>query len=180
MSRLYSVNLHDEYPDLGMLTGYKSLGGRALLQKNYGQKNDCTLTSLAFLYGVEKYPQIEQIAMRYGYDGKKNGTSPFVVRKIMLACNKQFSVSGTCCVRYGKGISFDYETVKSVIDKGHYLLLNLWKDGRDYYKNHAVTVIGYEAYERGRFLIVFDNWNSTYSYIDYGKLSLISSVNWME
>lgn len=180
MDRLWRSNLRNEYPNLGKCIGYSSLGGCALLQKNYGLKNDCTLTSLAFLYGANRYPQIEQIALRYGYNGDTCGTNPLMIKAIMRSCNKQFGVSGICYVKYGKGIGYSYETVKALISCGTRFLLNLLDDGRKYYHNHTVTVIGYEEYERGRFLLVYDNWNSSVSHIDYDKLSFISSVNWSQ
>lgn len=178
--KLWSINLTKEYPNLGKRVGYKNLGGNALLQKDFGKAKDCTLTSLAFLYGVERYPQVERIAERHGYDGDLHGTNPLTIKKIMQECNRQFGVGGTCHAKYGKGIGYTYKSIKDLIDGGTYVLLSLLDDGRKYYHNHTVTVIGYEEYERGRFLLVYDNWNSYVSYIDYDKLSFISSVNWSQ
>ena len=49
-------------------------------------------------------------------------------------------------------------------------------DGRKYYKNHTVTVIGYKKYKKAKILIVADNWHKEVCYIDYNKLSFISSL----
>ena len=70
--------------------------------------------------------------------------------------------------------------VKGILSRGIPLVLNLWEDGRGYYHDHSVTVIGAEEYEQARFLLVLDNWHRTVSLIDYDKLWIISSVNWME
>lgn len=178
--RLYDGNLKKEYPNLGKLIAKKSLGGKALLQRDYGKAQDCTITSLSFLFGVDKYDDIEKIAEKRGYNGETCGTNPLSIRNIMKDCCKQFGIRATCYSSYGKGVAYNYEKVKQIINSGAYLLLNLWKDGRDYYKNHTVTIIGYVEYEHARFFEVYDNWTSTPSFVDYDKLSTISSINWLK
>lgn len=57
------------------------------------------------------------------------------------------------------------------------MLLNLWNDGRNYYKNHSVLIIGYKITENNDFILtIYDNWYKHNSYIDYNKLSIISSI----
>lgn len=177
--RLYLANLAKEYPALGNRTGRKILQMKALLQKDYGERLDCTLTCMACLWGEEHYAEIECIAKRYGYDGEKRGTSPLVVQRIMQVFMKEHKLPGRPCSAYGKGIGWNYATIKRLIGGGTPVILNLWTDGRSYYKDHSVTIIGFEEYENGQFLLVYDNWNRGASMIDYKKLSVVSSINYV-
>ena len=53
-------------------------------------------------------------------------------------------------------------------------------DGRNYYQNHTVTVIGYmESGVKVKMLIIFDNWHETISYVDYNKMNKFCSVNYL-
>ena len=179
--RLYQLNLKTEYPLLQTHVYTKTITGRRpLLQKDYGKALDCAVTSLAFLFGAEKYPEIEAIATKYFYNGDKWGTNPFFIRSIMNACLKEFKMEGKGKSLYGKGIGWNFKKVKALVDQNKYLILNLHTDGRGYYKDHSVTIIGVVEYSNGRFLSIYDNWNYGISYIDYDKLSLISSINWYE
>jgi len=56
------------------------------------------------------------------------------------------------------------------------MLLNMLNDGTGYYKGHTVLIIGYLELKNDFLLIVLDNWNKDISYIDYNKLSTISSI----
>ena len=61
------------------------------------------------------------------------------------------------------------------------IILSMKNDGRNYYVNHTVTVMGYIMVRVGNrtvpILQVLDNWTKLISYIDYNKLSAISSIN---
>lgn len=35
-------------------------------------------------------------------------------------------------------------------------------------------------YQRAKFLLVLDNWSETMSLVDYNKLCVASSLNWVE
>lgn len=170
-------NLKTYYPNLGGIKECRNLGGKPLLQKNYGQANDCTLTCLAFMFGEKYYGDIERIAKTYGYDGEKSGTNPLTIKAIMSKTMKIAGVNGTAKSAYGKGIGFTWNTIKTLINGKHYVILNLWDDGRNYYHDHSVTVVGYAEYAKHKFLLVYDNWSSGVSYIDFAKLSFISSIN---
>ena len=89
-------------------------------------------------------------------------------------------MTGTARSGYGKGIGWRWATVKRLIACQTPVILNLWDDGRGYYHDHTVTVIGVEEYRKDRFLLVLDNWNESISLIDYKKLSIISSINWVD
>lgn len=179
--RLYPLNLAKEYPLLKQHIATKTISGKKdLLQKDYGEDLDCTLTCLAFIFGADKYYGIERFAKKRAYDGKRWGTIPTTVKAIMRDCLKEFKMEGTCKSAYGKGIGWNFNKIRKLVDNGTYAVLNIWKDGRDYYFNHSVTVIGYVEYSNGQFITVYDNWNHGVSYVDYKKLSVISSINWYE
>lgn len=169
-----------EYPRRGRQVWRKLIPLEGLLQDDYGKRLDCTLTSLACIFGKKYYGDIEGIALKYGYNGDKRGTNPLVVKAIMREFARLRGIPGKARSAYGKGIGWTWRMVKAILSRGIPLVLNLWEDGRGYYHDHSVTVIGAEEYERARFLLVLDNWHQTVSLIDYDKLWVISSVNWME
>mgnify|MGYP004521333471 CR=1 FL=1 len=169
-----------EYPERGKQTYRKLIPLRGLLQKNYGKDYDCTLTSLACIFGEKYYADFEKIALKHGYDGDKNGTNPLVVRRIIQEFTRTHEIPGRAKSAYGKGIGWSWRTVKSLVSRDIPIVLNLWQDGRGYYKDHSVTVVGVEEYEKALFLLVLDNWHDTVSLIDYKKLCVISSINWNE
>ena len=161
-----------------------------LLQRNYGQEQDCTLTSLTALLlhytkknGVQDiYHEVERIATKLGYKGNI-GTNPLVIRCLMQSLLKRYQIKKTCYSGYLKSIGFTINSLKKLLDKDIPIILNLSDDGRKYYKNHSVLVIGYKEIVLSNkktmfFLKVKDNWNKETSYIDYAKLSIISSINY--
>lgn len=173
--------LNTEYPNRGKRTRYDVLSLRPLLQKNYGEKNDCTITSLACIFGEGHYAEIEKIAKKYGYDGKKKGTNPLTVKAIMKDFLRKWKMlSPKPFSAYGKGAGWTFNLITQLIKNRIPVVLNLWDDGRGYYHDHSVVIVGIEEYERAKFLLVYDNWNSSISYIDYGKLCFISSINWAQ
>ena len=177
--RLCKDNLAKEYPNLGKRLSEKSVKTTPLLQNDYGEANDCTLTSICYIFGADKYDLVETIARKYGYRGEV-GTNPLFVKRIILGVAKKLGIKMTVYACYGKNICWCYETVKRNIDSGNILLLNLWDDGRKYYHNHTVVIVGYAEYEGGKFLLINDNWSKVTSYIDYNKLSVISSINYIK
>lgn len=175
---LCPANLKTFYPNLGGIKDCCNLGGKSLLQADFDGKNDCTLTCLTFLFGVKYHEDIVRIAKTYGYDGDKNGTNPLTIKAIMSKAMKIAGVNGTAKSAYGKGIGYKWNNIKVLLKSGVYAILNLWDDGRNYYHNHSVTIVGFAEYEKHRFLLVFDNWSKGVSYIDFDKLSVISSINY--
>lgn len=172
--------LEMEYPKRGKQTFRKLIPLKGLLQKNYGKRLDCTLTSLACIFGEQHYSDIEGIALKYLYNGDKWGTNPLAVKAIMREFMRRWDVPGKARSAYGKGVGWTWHAVKDIVSRNIPIVLNLWKDGRGYYKDHSVTIIGAEEYEQGRFLLVLDNWHETVSLIDYDKLCIISSINWID
>ena len=101
----------------------------------------------------------------------------------MQSLLKRYQIKKTCYSGYLKSISFTINSLKKLLDKDIPIILNLSDDGRKYYKNHSVLVIGYKEIVLSNkktmfFLKVKDNWNKETSYIDYAKLSIISSINY--
>ena len=176
--RLSQYTLEAEYGP-GTLSEY-TFGGKCLLQKDYGEEYDCTLTSIAAIFGEEHYALIEGHAKKCGYDGKKRGTNPFMVASIMERTMKSLGLRGVVHSRYGKGIGFTWRCLENLLRKGHRVVLNISTDGRGYYKNHSVLVIGIAKYGSHRLLAVYDNWNYGVSYVDFDKLCMVSSINWYQ
>ncbi len=161
-----------------------------LLQRNYGQDQDCTLTSMTalLLYYTKKnsvqdiYNEIERIATKLGYKGNI-GTNPLVIRCLMQSVLKRYQIKKTCYSAYLKSIGYTIDLIKKLINKDVPIILNLSNDGRKYYQNHSVLIIGYKEIVLSNkktmfFLKVKDNWSKETSYIDYSKLSMISSINY--
>ena len=81
--------------------------------------------------------------------------------------------------KYLKGIGFSWKTIKNNIDNGVPMILSVYNDGRNYYMNHSVVLVGYMEYSHGaQMLVVFDNWSKETSFIDYKKMSRISFLNY--
>ena len=155
---------------------------RPLLQKNYGGPNDCTLTSITALGSFkEKYARpikgvyllVEKVAKNYFYSAEKFGTIPVFIKYII---NKTFSVNSHS--HYGKGVGFNWNTIKQNINNNVPMILSLWNDGRNYYTQHSIIIIGYREYANAKMLAVYDNWYDSVSYVDYNKLSTISCINY--
>ena len=178
--RLDYKQLETEYPNRGKQTYRKLIPMTGLLQKNYGKKLDCTLTSLACIYGEQWYSTIEHIAARYGYDGDRRGTNPLIIKAITKELLRVLHKSGTPRSAYGKVVGWNWLTARRLAERGIPAVLNLWDDGRGYYHDHSVVLVGVEKYQRAQFLLVLDNWHETVSLIDYNKLCIISSINYID
>ena len=176
-------------PDLIEIQRMKVCEGvPALLQDDYGLDGDCTVTSMTcllnFIHGTKiqlAYDMVEHIDMQYGYNGVR-GTNPFLINKILRKAEFRLNVVPTIWnVGYGKGIGYNFETIVRNVKKNHPMILSMPTDGRGYYANHSVTVVGYAEYrvnkKRQRFLMLHDNWHKEVVYLDYELLSLFSSLN---
>ena len=82
--------------------------------------------------------------------------------------------------KYLKKIGYNWELIKKEINEFQPIILKLWKDGRNFYKNQTVLVVGYVEIAEKNFLAVYDNQEYKIGYIDYDKLSLISSIYYIE
>lgn len=202
--RLTGSNIRDYLEELypnscKRLLKARRLPIKPLLQNNYGQLNDCTLTSLTtcicYLFNytlttdIKKvYQTVEKNAKKYFYNGETLGTLPFFIKKIFDATLKDFNKTKVTKAKYLKNAGFTYASITKLIDAGTPVILSINQDGRNYYTNHTVTIVGYESYritflnflkndKLKQFLIVYDNWYDTYSYLDYEFLSSICCIN---
>ena len=166
---------------------YIQLSGiEPLLQINLGEKydGDCSLTSITeYLYYMEDglypveviYDQIRTMAETKGYYHNK-ATCPIFIAPLM---RKNNTLELRCRARYLKNIGFNFNTITKCIDNELPVILNMTHDGREYYKNHSVTVIGYTVVKGHRFLIIHDNWKRCNSFVDYDRMSFLSSINFL-
>lgn len=157
------------------ITGYTPL-----LQADYGKDYDCSLTCITAMLmnnnPQETYNKVETVAKKYFYNGDRGGTIPFFIKNIIDKVGGVNSKSA-----YGKGIGFTWDKIKTLIHQNKPIILSVACDGRNYYKNHSVTIVGYNQYLSGkvRLLAVYDNWRKEIAYIDYNRLSVISSINYI-
>ncbi len=162
-----------------------------LLQNDYGEANDCTLTSMTaiiFYLSEQKlavkdiYPVVEKFAKKYGYRGNR-GTPFATIRKIFQQSLATFSMP-TAYAKFIKGIGYKFKNIQAEINKGNPVILSMHNDGKDYYENHSITIVGYETYKIDNkllpMLIVYDNWYKSISYVDYNKMSRLSSIHYSE
>ena len=168
---------------------YTQLSGiEPLLQINLGEKydGDCSLTSITeYLYymfdGLQPvdniYKQVRSMAEKKYIFNKKIGMISLLNGYLL---RKNYSIIAKSKTYFFKNYSgFTFENITKIIDNGLPVILNMFHDGREYYKNHTVTIIGYTVVEGYRFLIVHDNWKRCNSFVDYDRMSLLSSINFL-
>lgn len=163
----------------GTISGYLALD-----QNNYGGDNDCTVTSITALchykftnknQTVEQiYNQVDALCTANGINVNKRGVPPY---KNKMLIDKMLNVKST--QKYIKDVGFNWQTITNQIDNKNPVLLSLWNDGRNYYRNHTVSIIGYMQYDTVKILIIYDNWYKTPSYLDYNKLCNICCINYV-
>lgn len=173
--RLSDRNIKELYPNVGNLLHTIRRGNlRALLQNDYTGDNDCTVTAIACALSIP-YNKVLPVATKYGFTYKK-GTNPFKVHNIMQEIISNGYVTKSA---YGKGLGCTLKKLETIL-KTTPIVLNLWNDGRNYYKNHSVVIVGVDVYAHGVFLRIYDGWHLETSLIDYKKLSAIMSIHWVE
>ena len=62
-------------------------------------------------------------------------------------------------------------------------MLSMFKDGRQWYEDHSVTIIGYAEYKLDgkktvRMLKVYDNWYPEVMYVNYELMHMFSSIHY--
>ena len=164
------------------------------LQKNYGDSNDCTIVSIATLvyhelrydknrHNTTTFQEVYDVAL--GYAKKclytpKSGTLPIFNKTILKKTLKHFNLYNTVKTGYFKQFGFTFKNIENFVPMN----LSIFSDGRGYYENHSVTVTGYMVFQVGdkkkTFLSVLDNWSSERRFVDYDKLSVISSINYIK
>lgn len=167
-----------------------TLSIRGLKQSDFGGEKDCVLASISTVvwYYLRFETPIEDI---YNYTeelGKKTfyketvGTPALSVKFLLDRVLAHFNLPTSKKQYLGKGcLGYNFKTIKTQINNGKPIILSMSNDGRDFYKRHTVTIVGYRQLEvAGKevpILVILDNWTKLFSYIDYNKLSIISSIN---
>ena len=179
------------YGDIQRRVWNKVFGLNEILQTDYEGDNDCTLTSITeitkFYSKTSKsedmiYNDVKSIAKKYCYTDSF-GTLTITINKIVNKVNELYNIKKKSKCAYIKGIGFNIKTLLELVTNETPLMLNMMNDGNGYYKNHTVTVVGVVDYVLSNqkhiyILEVHDNWSKKSSFIDYQKLSLISSINY--
>ena len=164
---------------------------RGLNQSEYGDVYDCTLVSIATIvryylnYTVETeeiYNYTEEIAKKFLYRGDHWGTFFIVIKSIFDRILRHYGLPASKKQMIYKGcLGYNFKTIKTQIDAMVPIILSMANDGRDYYKNHSVVIMGYRIMKKDDIevpiLVVLDNWTKLVSYIDYNKLSFVSQIN---
>ena len=191
--RITNENLKDyiynEYKENILSQNFKTIKNiKPLLQKNYGQDYDCSLTSITNIISWIKpnlivkdiYNKVEEIAKKYFYNGNI-GTMPFFIKPIYNNSLRYFKINKTTKFKCFKDVGFNFNFIKNQIDNQNPMILSVLNDGRNYYKNHSVTIIGYNIVKtqnrKLNMILIYDNWSTEISYVDYNKLNIISSIN---
>ena len=166
-------------------------------------QKDCALLSVVIcvFYWVNKtnlpiplseiYIEVKKLAEKYKYNKFKN---PLLIKKIYSDALDYFTIGGGK-VNYGhlKNVGYSLAEIKQAIDCELPIILYLLNDGKSYYKNHIVTIVGYEDYlltdidlnriiptkqKQKTMLLVYDNWTTDLSYIDFDKISFFSDIQY--
>lgn len=150
-----------------------------LLQNDFGDVNDCSLTAITFLLfriytlaePAELYDIVLSNSLHKGYEvatGTKVAKIPGIIRRCLVELNDpQIKVKA----RYTRFL-FNMKTIRRLIDKNIDVLLCLQKHPK--YKNHTVNVIGYE----GTDLIIYDNWDKEMHSIPFSEVHISASIMW--
>lgn len=156
---------------------------RAFLQKNYGGEGDCTLTSILTVVKYYKpeldtnkvYDYIEEIAKKYLYH-EIRGTFPGFNKAIVKNVFNHFGIQKQLYSKYIKGIGFNQKTIINELKQNIPVIISLTNDGRNYYKHHTITIVGYMIFKdkdnkEKTLFKVYDNWFTGYSILDYDVLN---------
>ena len=188
----YLVNKYMPGAEISTTEVYR-LNMRALVQADYGKEQDCAITSITALIDYytkhghevqEIYDTVEKIAKKYGYNGDTYGTPSLTIKKILDEAYDTYGLAQNAKEKCFKNLGYTYGFIKSRLGMYMPMILSLWSDGRDFYKNHSVTVVGYRVFrliKNGKTmdcptLMVYDNWVKATSYIDFTCLGIISSI----
>lgn len=156
---------------------------KPLLQNDYGEEKDCSLTSItactAFLLHRSDinhiYSITEHTAHLWGYSGTEHGTFSVTIKpiweQVFEACGQPKKVAA----RFFKGIGYNLNTIQEQLTKGNPVVLSVVKINKTSYKNHTITIVGFEDEK----LFIYDNWSKILRQINYKDISFNSSINFM-
>ena len=189
--------LLDKFPQYEAASTVDSyiIGVTPFLQSQYGDPGDgdCTLCSIMtwiYHYCGGKtndqviYAYVRKHAKDYFYNNTI-GTIPFFAKTIFNKTLKSLKINRKINSYYCKGIGYTLGKIKNAIKKDIPVVFSVTTDGRNYYKSHTITIIGYETFRLQKqglrdkdvtMLVVYDNWSKVYSYVDLDKVSVLSSI----
>ena len=166
----------------------KSVKVTPFLQNNFGGSGDCTLTSMLTVVKYYKpeldenevYNYIEKIAKKYLYR-EEWGTFSGFNKPIIKEVFKHFGIDRKVNYKLFKGIGFNYNTIIAQLNSNIPVMLSLTNDGRNYYTDHTITIVGYmvfvnEKQNEKAIFKVYDNWRTTSAYLDYDTLRSDCSI----
>jgi len=161
---------------------------KPFLQKNYGGDGDCTLTSILTVVKYYKpeldenevYDYIEKIAKKYLYN-EKGGTFRGFNKIIAENVFNYFNINKKITSKYFKNIGFNENIIINELKQNIPVIISLANDGRNYYKNHTITIVGYTIFkdinDKNRVIFkVFDNWYTAHNFLDYEVLNFNCSI----
>lgn len=165
-----------------VLLGEKSLELDNFIQKDFSKNTkNCSIISITRLIKYyskkisklstseqEIFGQVYNIALAYNFS-EIYGTNPTKIDDIL---RDYFSFFGIKTKAKGHYLGNFYKPVKSEIDKGRPLIMNI-AFGK--YHNHTVTVTGYKIFKYRnmniKFIELYDGWTREKSYLDYNAFS---------
>ena len=166
----------------------KTLQIRGFLQQKYGGEGDCTLTSILTIVKYYKpelneneiYDYIEKIAKKYLYR-EQWGTFAIFNKIIIKEVFEYFKINKKVTIKYFKEIGFNKDTIINELKQKHPIILSLTNDGRNYYRNHTITIIGYRIYKNDNnkqkiLFKIYDNWYYDFAFLDYEILKSDCSI----
>jgi len=192
--RLCLDNIEDYMITMGYISDdYKEFTSKlpivGILQRDFEDKNDCTISSITSYVKyftkdaestIDVYNYVREISKKYFYNGDTYGFVIVFIKNVLDKVLSHFHESRKTKCLYVKGLGFNLDTMIRILDWGIPIILSVTSDGRGYYSRHTVTVYGYHKFISSGgtkvMLMVYDNWNSTRSYIDYSKMSALCSI----
>lgn len=151
------------------------------LQNEFSEeRNNCSLVCitriLEYHLGWNRkdiYEDVKHFALQFGFR-PDYGTFPTKIDNIAKAFYEKYRLKGTC-----RGIYMGnfYRPLQSEIDCNRPLMMNI---GWGYYRDHSLTVSGYQIYEwkgmKIKMIEVVDGWSCDSRYLDYTQLNGIYAL----
>ena len=162
-----------------------------LLQADYGGEGDCTLTSITTILRYylkytkpiqEVYDIVEEYAEKFLYNDNY-GTIPIFIQAIINKSAAKVGLKANSFSKNFKEVGVTWDRIKKLIQENRPIILSLSDDGREYYTNHSITIVGYNEYKIDggnivRMLKVYDNWRETIGFVDFKKLGRVCCINY--
>lgn len=173
---------------------YKEINIPSVLQSDYGELNDCAITSISSVidfYNNHKSNFLDiynsVIKNKYPTFSYNNfyGTIPIFISSILKNLASVYNIKKNANSKYLKEIGYAFETIKEIIDKNEPIILSVSSANNGYYKYHAMVIRGYIVYqskntkEKVRLLIVNDNWDLEKRYVDYDTIGKLSAISYL-